>query len=490
MRLPTASHRIGAFSRPGLALTLALSVAMVPVAAAAQDKDPKPTAAASPLPDSSTDLYRQHLDVGISFYEQKNYPAAIAEFEEAYKARPKASPLVNMALCYKAQFAYTRAIKALETALSRHADTMDENDKKAAEAEIEEMRARLSYVTFKVTPPDFSVEVDGERFPDARTAAVPLSPGPHNLKISADGFASIEQQITVASGARVIEYTLIPNQGFVHIKSPGPAFEIAVDGKVLGTGEWSGLLSPGPHTVEWYVPRSASVYRVRLDVEVGRVYDLSPGKGGIPITETGAPALPPVKPPPPRPVTGFFALATISPFWPTEQPRAFSTEGASAGVSVGARAGYRVNTPVSFDAAISYSNLLARRELEQDIDYKLELFRAGLNMRLMTPGKVARFYGNFGGGMVFDSLDFSYDASQNGLTRCIGTNNASCTDAKGFDGYLQFEAGLQLSLGNILVDGTFGTIFQSTRGFGLRTYSDWLPLIEVGLRVGYAAWVF
>lgn len=509
MRLSSVWRRIEASLRPTATAFLATAIATAPLAATAQNKpaapatsavpsasaapsaSPSASASAAPLPDSAADLYRQHMDVGISFYEQKNYPAAIAEFQEAYKARPKASPLVNMALCYKAQFAYTRAIKALEKALSQHADTMDENDKKAAQTEIEEMRARLAYVTFKVTPADFAVEVDGETFPEASTGSpVALSPGPHNIKITADGFADVEQQITVASGQRTLEYTLSPNKGFVRVKAPGPTFEIAIDAKVYGTGEWAGLIPPGAHTVEWYVPRTASVYRVRLDVEAGRTYELSPGKGGIPINEMGNP-LPPKPPPapPPRPVTGFFALAAVSPFWPTEQPSAFRGEDASAGVSVGTRAGYRVNTPVSFDAMVAYSNLLVRRHLEPDVSYSLEMLRAGLNMRLMTPGKIARFYGNFGGGFVFNSLDFTYDGVTDGLTKCTGgSSTVSCKDGSGFDGYLLFEAGLQFNFGNILVDGTFGTIFQSTRGFGLRTYNDWLPLIEVGIRVGYSTW--
>ena len=87
--------------RRAVVLLLAIAIATLPVAAAAQATD------------AAADLYRQHMDVGISFYEQRNYAAAIAEFEEAYKARPKASPLVNLALCYKAQFAYTKAIRAL-----------------------------------------------------------------------------------------------------------------------------------------------------------------------------------------------------------------------------------------------------------------------------------------------------------------------------------------------------------------------------------------
>ncbi len=462
----------------------AIVLGALPVAAVAQGK--------LPATDGAADLYRQHMDVGISFYEQRNYAAAIAEFAEAYNARPKASPLVNMALCYKALFAYTKAIRALETALSRHADTMDDNDKKAAQTEIDEMRARLSYVTFKVTPSAFAVEVDGESFPDAaKGTPVALSPGPHNVKVSADGYAGVDQQITVASGQHAIEYTLKANMGFVRIKTPGPRYAILVDQKPYGSGEWAGLVPPGPHIVEWYLPgAAASSYRVRVDVEIGTTYDLSPGKGGVALPDTGVtgPPIPLPPKPPAKPVTGFFALAAVSLFWPTEQPAAFSGEEMSPGVSAGLRVGYRVNTPVSFDAMFSYSNILVRRHVDEAISYNLELLRGGLNMRLQTPGKVARFYGNFGGGAVFDSLDFNYGSVKDGYALCTKQGTASCKDASGADGYFLIEGGLQFSFGSVLVDLAVGTILQSTRGFGLKTYNDWLPQVEAGLRVGYAAW--
>jgi hypothetical protein len=241
--------------------------------------------------------------------------------------------------------------------------------------------------------------------------------------------------------------------------------------------------------VEWYLPgTAASSYRVRLDVEIGKVYDLAPGKGGVPIQESGAVTPPPPPKPPVKPVTGFFALASVSLFWPTEQPAAFSGEDVSAGVSAGLRVGYRVNTPVSFDAMFEYSNILVRRHLDETINYNLELVRGGLNMRLQTPGKVARFYGNFGGGAVFDSLDFNYGTASDGLSKCTNEGKASCKDASGPDGYFLIEGGLQFSFGSVLVDLAVGTVLQSTRGFGLKTYGDWLPLFQTGLRVGYAAW--
>lgn len=458
--------------------TLALTPAFTTTLALAQE-------------DATVETYRQHMRVGVDLYKQSNYVAAIAEFEEAYKVFPKASPLVNIALCHKAMFTYPKAVRALETALEKHSDTMTEDEKTAAQKEIDEMRALLSYVTFKVTPGQFAVFIDGEPHPEAAQGkAVGLSPGPHTIKVSAEGYAAVEQQVKLASGQRELEYTLKPNMGFVYIRAQGPKYAIAVDQKALDYGQWSGLLAPGPHIIEMYIPGSATPpYRVRLDVEVGKTYAVSPGKGGVPLLGSGlaASAPHPVPKPPAKPITGPFTLLTVSIFAPTEQPRAFTDETMSPGVSLGLRGGYRVNTPVSFDLMIEYSNTLVEKKQLETINYNLEQARAGLNMRLQTPGKIARFYGSFGGGMVYEALDFSYPAGAKGFEDCQ-SNGGSCIDASGIDGFFLVEAGLQFSFGGVLVDAGVGTYLQSTRGFGARTYRDWLPMFHGGLRVGYAWW--
>lgn len=426
------------------------------------------------------------MDVGVSFYEQRNYPAAIAEFQEAYKSTPKASPLVNMALCYKALFAYTKAIRALETAKEKHADTMDENDKKAAQTEIEEMRLRLSYVTFKMSPADAAVQIDGEDHPEAAQGkAVQLDPGPHAIKVYSEGFAPVEQTFTLASGKHELPFALRPNMGFVKIKADGPKFAIAVDQKPLAYGEWAGFLPPGPHIVEFYLPSSpVAPYRMRVDIEAGKSYDLARGKGGVPILGSGGSNTtpPPQQPPkaPEKPVTGFFALATVSLFIPLQHPPPFDKLDPSTGVTGGLRAGYRVNTPVSFDLMLEYSNMHQRKS-DPKTNYTLEQARAGLNMRLQTPHKTARFYGGLGGGFVYEALNFNFD----GVEQC---KLESCKAVDGVDGYFLIEAGLQFSLGKILLDLALGTFLQSTRSFRALTYPDILPIFEAGLRVGYATW--
>src|SRR5262245_20858632 len=75
--------------------------------------------------------YKRHMSIGVKLFQDQNYEAAIVEFDAAYRAKPKASPLVNIALCQKALFRYPKAITTLEMAVSKHGETLSDADRKA-----------------------------------------------------------------------------------------------------------------------------------------------------------------------------------------------------------------------------------------------------------------------------------------------------------------------------------------------------------------------
>jgi len=199
--------------------------------------------AASAAPSASTtpaapEPYKQHMDNGIKLYQDGNYPAAIVEFRAAYEAKPKASPLVNVALCYKAKFNYPKAIEALEVALARHGDTMDASDKQAATDAIADMRALLAYATVELTPRQATLLVDGEEQPaDAADKPVPLGPGTHQIAARAEGYAPTEQLVTVASGERpTVKLVLVPDKGWVVVRPLDPRQSIAIDQRAVVIG--------------------------------------------------------------------------------------------------------------------------------------------------------------------------------------------------------------------------------------------------------------
>ncbi|NUQ78899.1 MAG: hypothetical protein HUU21_35690 [Polyangiaceae bacterium] len=481
-----AQAAIPRFSRAICAVT-AVSIALCPSAAEAQ-----------------ADEYKQRMDRGIKLYQDKNYVAAIVEFEAAYKVRPKASPLINISLCHKGMFNYPKAITALELALAKHSDTMDPGDIKAAKDAIAEMRDLLAYVTIKVDPPTATVTIDDQELPAGTLdSPVPLGPGPHRIAARAEGYASAEQTVSVASGEkdRKVSIALVPDKGYVTVRTDDPQMAIAIDQQPLGYGEWSGFLTPGSHLVQMYKPGGAS-FAVQIVVAAGTKQEIRPGSGGVAISPAGGPPLPPMppgtmpglpvpeKPKPLPPRRGWFAMATGSLLVPLNHPYVgesgeFDTTSGAAG---GFRAGYRVNTPASFDFMFEYGDISTDFTVGGgSYSYNKQSFRLGINLRLMTPGKSARFVGNLGGGIAIDDIDFR---------TADGAPCPTCSfkGSWGVNPYLLNELGFELDFSGVLVGACLQSYFQSARGIEISgTESDAYDedvLVHIGgsLRAGYALW--
>ncbi|WP_437576287.1 hypothetical protein [Sorangium sp. So ce887] len=378
--------------------------------------------------------YRQHMENGIKLFQDRNYRAAIAEFEAAYKEKPKASPLFNIALAEKAIFNYPRAIAALERALAQHRDTMDEGDERTARSAIEEMRALLAHLTIELSPPDATLIIDGEEQPPSSTGTrvVELGPGVHRIGARAKGHASADQSVTVVSGER--------------------------DKKVKLT--------------------------------------LAPDK--TPVTATPQPFTPPPPPPPPRPVPlsfapqGYYVIGAASLLWPIGHPRAFPMPEANSGGAGSIRVGYRVNTPAAFDVMFQYANIAtgSNHPGYQNASYTLGSTRIGLNVRLMTPGQTWRFVGSIGGGLTYDDVSFDSIKTPAGDI-CEGR----CQPAAGVNAFVFSEVGVELDLGGVLLGFSLDSYFQSSRGISYKDGDDDIPLysallLQLGgsLHAGYAFW--
>ncbi|WP_233561892.1 tetratricopeptide repeat protein [Sorangium cellulosum] len=378
--------------------------------------------------------YRQHMANGIKLFQDRNYPAAIAEFEAAYKEKPKASPLFNIALAEKALFNYPRAIAALERALAQHRDTMDESDEKTARGAIEEMRALLAQVTIELSPQSATLIIDGQEHPPSSsgTRVVELGPGVHRIGARAEGHVGAEQSVTVVSGER---------------------------GK-----------------------------RVKLSLAPER-------PAAPPDTE---PFTPPPPPPAPRPVPlslapqGYYVIGAASLLWPLGHPRAFPEPEANSGGAGSIRVGYRVNTPAAFDLMLQYANINIESDdtAYQNASYTLGSTRLGLNVRLMTPGQTWRFVGSIGGGLTYDEVRFHNVGTTDGDI-CGGR----CRPASGVNAFVFSEVGVELDLDGVLLGFSLDSYFQSSRGIDYEQGEDGPPLyssvlLHLGgsLHAGYAFW--
>lgn len=459
-------------------------------AAGAVSAGPSPAAA-------QADPYRQHMDNGVKLFQDGNYEAALAEFEAAYRARPKASPLLNIALSQKALFRYAKAIGALERALAQHRDTMDASDIRSAEQAIQEMRALLARIEVEVTPPQATLIVDGEEQPPSAEGrwTLDLGPGQHRIAARAEGHAPAEESVALVSGQRdrTLRLALTPDKGFVTIDAGDPQIAISVDQQVMGHGRWSGYLAPGAHVVQMTRP-SGGTYSAQILVAAGKAQEVRPGPGGVPATPATTTPLPPPPPPPPRsaPIKpaqrGVYLLASASLLWPLGRPEGFPAADANSGGAGALRAGYRVNNTAAFDVMLQYMNVTIEANATDPAigrapRYTFETGRLGANLRLLSPGELLRVTGSVGGGVSYDSIRF------NGA-QCTG-----CFDADGFDPFIFADLGVELDFGGPLVGLALEGYFQSARGVDAGVDDDedvFAPraLLHLGgsLRVGYAFW--
>jgi hypothetical protein len=469
---------VGSYGAPAIASLAAASVVLAPAPAPAW---------------AQVEAYKLHMENGVKLYNDRNYPAAVAEFRAAYEARPNPNPLVNVALCEKALFHYPKAIAALETALARHGEAMDAGDKKAAEDAIREMRALLGTVVVTTKPAGATLIVDGEELPaGAGDKPLLLGPGAHKIEARAEGFATKEKRFTVASGqTQEVSVELAAEKGTLIIEASDPRMSISVDQHPMGTGKWTGLLPPGTHLVQVQGP-GGEPYEAQVLVVAGKDVTVRPGAG-------------PAKPPATPVRRGLYVLATGSILFPLVNAYYFQDPQRDFGAAFGARVGYQVNNVAGFDLSFQHSSIQTykRNDLTGEASFRLISERVGAGLRLTTPGTMFRFVATFGGGLVYDQVQWGPKVADACLPESELPKNTVCpldtkANVHGFDAFGVVEAVAELDIDRVLVDLGLEGQFQSTgnisSGHTNTNYagSMWgtLPIINIGptLRVGYRFW--
>ncbi len=410
----------------------------------------------------------------MKLFNDGNFDAAIAEFEAAYAERPRASPLVNLALCHKSLFQYPKAIAALERALEHHRDTMEAEDRTAAEHAIAEMRALLGYITVEVTPPHAMLYVDDDALPpSARDKPIALGPGKHRLGARAEGYESAEEIVTVTSADRdkIVRFALVPNMGWVVVKTGDPEMAIALDQQPMALGEWAGLVEPGTHLVQMYKPGGAE-YAFQVLVVAGKAQEVRPDVGGVPIALPKSTPAPPKKKkatpskiakPPAPPQRGFYGQGTAGAFV------MFGEDG--AGGIVGGRLGYRTSTRIGFEFMFDYlNNRIETTSLATGRNRAvLNIARVGGGVRLMSPGRSTRFVATIDAGFAYKWLDAG--------------------NSPGAVPFGNLDLGLEFDWSGVLLGvAAQQSVFLGGEETGGAELQDPRVTLGLGVRIGYAGW--
>ena len=182
-----------------------------------------------------------------------------------------------------------------------------------AKLEVEILQTRGA-IAVNSSPQGARLLVDG-RVPGADgDASTPFTlfaaPGPHVVRLEADGFEIVDVPLSLEAGAR--ETVMVPLRPLqrdrtLRVRTDDAEAEVRLDGALFGRGaEVSGAVTPGPHSVEVRYPGGATVTR-EASVAAGQTVTLKTVR---------APAAPAVaKEPVPGPVQ-----VVATPAAPTPEP--------------------------------------------------------------------------------------------------------------------------------------------------------------------------
>jgi hypothetical protein len=441
-----------------------------------------------PSAEESTQEARRHFQNGIKLFRENDFKGALAEFEAAYRFKPGASSLQNIALSLKQLHRYAEAAAALETLLSRHGADLTEPEAKAVNAALSELDGLTATLLVKVTPAGARVTLDGRSLSELeQKQGIRASVGEHTLSAEATGYEPASEVVRLASREkRQAELRLRLIAGFVSVVSTDPNAAIALDGKPLAFQRWSGPVPGGEHYVQVYKP-GHQPFEKRLNVELGRTEHVTAPE----LLRNDEPPVDKTAEANPADQRGWYLLGSLGALGMLNSPQYTDQQGDAKveGAMIGARGGYRIVAPIAVElmlegaknsvkGACKTSGTLTSGDCAggkgDRLDYDLTSARLGSNLRLMSTGASLRFISTLGIGVVAHRLEFKEERR------------------KGSDPYFMLELGAQMNLGHLLVEAGAGFYLEGASSVGKEEPLTFDPavlkMIGIGVRGGWSQW--
>jgi tetratricopeptide (TPR) repeat protein len=171
---------------------------------------------------------RDHYARGLVLANERNYSAALQEFDEAYSIRPEFAVLFNIGQAHAALGQVVAAIDTLTRYLKDGQDLIPAPRRQQVASQIASLHGRLASLFIITDPPGATVAIDGRWLGSAPLEdLVRVDPGTHKVTAVAEGVAPISRIVTVAEGERQHVHILLP--------PPSPEAALAAARKAAAT---------------------------------------------------------------------------------------------------------------------------------------------------------------------------------------------------------------------------------------------------------------
>ncbi len=228
----------------------------------ATKKPKKPAAGAAAKPGkkgSPASEATKHLAAGTKAYKARKYEVAARELEMANKAAPAPQTLRMLADSQYRIKDYISANASYEKLVADYGDRLTNSERADAEQAMTAIAALTSVLDITVDQEGAAIFVDGNQVGKSPLkAGVRVAPGAHKVRVTANAFDPVEQDVNAPAGDKVpvsLKFsadrgnvgTAIAGAGKLKVTTTPTEATIELDGKELGTGTYDGAAPTGEH---------------------------------------------------------------------------------------------------------------------------------------------------------------------------------------------------------------------------------------------------
>lgn len=257
-----------------------------PVAAPEPPPPPAPPPGPPPLSETLTGSAKGDYESGKLLYGDGDYAGSLVKFASAYDASKDPRLLWNMAACEKNLRHYSKSLKLVRQYLKDGDKVLSDQDKKEAEDLIKVMEPFTAKLQINVDEPGSEVTIDDEVLGKSPIDPQVVDIGTRKVRVRKDEFEEVLKEVPVGGAAQVsldVKMVKIVHEGRLNVKASNNG-SIAIDDRVVGTGQWSGTLPSGGHTLK-VTAEGMRVYQTEVLIQDKQARDVAvtlekePGKG-------------------------------------------------------------------------------------------------------------------------------------------------------------------------------------------------------------------
>jgi hypothetical protein len=185
-------------------------------------------------------------------YDDGDFAGALEKLRSAYDLSKDPRLLWNMAACQKNLRHYAEVVRLVERYLSEGRGYVSDSDRSDATSLLDTVKEFISRVDVKSNEPGATVFIDDVSMGTTPlSASLPVDMGSHKVRVSKPGFTDFAATVELPGGrpfSIAADLVVEHHEGKLRVVA-APRDVVQIDGKVVGTGLWEGVLPSGTHSV-------------------------------------------------------------------------------------------------------------------------------------------------------------------------------------------------------------------------------------------------